>query len=116
MKFFNKVILSILIILFILGSTCFTNAANNYTIEPAPVLDADSQGFRNMVGKVIGLIKWIAIVGSVIALSILGLKYMMGSLEEKAQYKKSMVPWVVGTAIVAISSTIVDFIYNTLTF
>lgn len=116
MKCINKISLIFLIIIIFISNLNFVNAAGDYTINPSPILEENSQEFRDMVGRLIGLIKWTSIIGAVIMITFLGVKYMVGSLEEKAQYKKSMVPWVVGTAIVAISSTIVDFIYNTLTF
>lgn len=42
----------------------------------------------------------IGIVISVIALIIMGLKYMMGSVEEKAEYKKTMIPYIVGVFMI----------------
>ena len=33
---------------------------------------------------------------SVVALMIIGVKYMLGSVEEKAEYKKTMRPYVIG--------------------
>lgn len=107
-----KKIFLIIILTFLLTNIFTSVNAGEYTIEPKPV--SDSTDFTNMVGSIIGLIKWVAIAGAIIAISIIGIKYMMGSIEEKAQYKKSMVPWVVGIIIVAVSSTIVDAIYNTL--
>ena len=55
----------------------------------------------------------VAIVGSgiaVIALIVLGIKYMMGSVEEKAEYKKTMMPYVIGALMVFGASAIVGFI------
>jgi len=103
-----------LIIIIFISNLNFVTAAGEYTITPADIT-GESEELRNMVGRIIGLIKWASIIGAVIMITFLCIKYMVGSLEEKAAYKKSMVPWVVGTAIVAISSTIVDLIYNTLT-
>lgn len=110
-RYVKKIFLVIILTFFL--ASIFTNVnAGQYTIDPTPV--SDSTDFTNMVGSIIGLIKWVAVAGAVIVVSIIGIKYMMGSIEEKAQYKKSMVPWAVGIIIVAISSTIVDAIYNTL--
>ena len=43
---------------------------------------------------------------------ILGIKYMIGSVEEKAEYKKTMMPYIIGTTILFAASTIVSIIYN----
>ena len=45
-------------------------------------------------------------------LSILGVKYMLGSADEKASYKKSLVTLTVGFVIVIAATTIVSVVYN----
>ena len=45
------------------------------------------------------IIRTVGIILSVIILMILGIKYMMGSAEEKAEYKKTMIPYIVGAVI-----------------
>ncbi len=55
--------------------------------------------FWNVGNNVLGIIQ---IVGTVIAvgvLMVLGIKYMMGSAEEKAEYKKTMLPYIIGAVI-----------------
>lgn len=50
--------------------------------------------------KAIGIIRMIASIMSVVVLSVIGIKYMMGSIEEKAEYKKTMLPYVIGAILV----------------
>ncbi len=60
-------------------------------------LDADT--FRGFGNKILGIIQ---VFGSIIAvgvLMVLGIKYMMGSAEEKAEYKKTMLPYLIGAII-----------------
>ena len=54
----------------------------------------------------------IGIICSVIALMILGIKYMLGSVEEKAEYKKSFGIYILGASLVFAISTIVNLIYS----
>ena len=57
----------------------------------------------------------ISIVGSVVAvivLIVLGLKYMMGSTEEKAEYKKTLMPYVIGAVLIFAASVIAGAIYG----
>lgn len=57
----------------------------------------------------------VSVVGSgisIIALMLLGVKYMMGSVEEKAEYKKTLFPYVIGAVFVFGSSVIPGIIYN----
>ncbi len=42
----------------------------------------------------------IGTITSVLALIIIGIKYMVGSVEEKAEYKKTMQPYLIGTVMV----------------
>ena len=37
---------------------------------------------------------------------------MMGSAEEKAEYKKTLLPYVIGAALVFAASTIATVVYN----
>lgn len=61
------------------------------------------------------LINVISIVGSaaaIITLIVLGIKYMMGSAEEKAEYKKTLLPYIIGAAMVFGASVLTGVIYN----
>ena len=59
-----------------------------------------------------GLIRNISVVASVIILMILGVKFMLGSVEEKAEYKKSFMPLIIGIILVVSATTIATFIFN----
>lgn len=65
------------------------------------------------IGKsVVGILQTVGIVLSVIILIVLGIKYMMGSAEEKADYKKSMMPYIVGAALIFAASALAQVIYQ----
>ena len=49
---------------------------------------------------------------SVIVLIVLGIKYMLGSVEEKAEYKKTLLPYVIGATLTFGASSIASVIYN----
>ena len=61
---------------------------------------------ENKVQNILGVISVIGIVTAVVTLAILGLKFMVGSVEEKAEYKKTLIPWMVGAILVASVSTL----------
>ena len=48
----------------------------------------------------------------VIFLLILGIKYMMGSASEKAEYKKTMIPYIVGAVLIFAGTSLVRVIYS----
>ena len=62
--------------------------------------------------QIIQIISTIGSIASVIVLIILGIKYMMGSAEEKAEYKKTLMPYVIGAALVFAASAIAGIIYG----
>ena len=74
-------------------------------------IDSDDT-IKGKAGKIIGTLQWIGIVGGVIIMAIFGIKYMMGSIEEKAEYKKTMVPYIVGAVVVMAAPQIAKLIFN----
>lgn len=64
----------------------------------------------NKVNPILGTITVIGIVISAITLTVLGIKYMIGSVEEKAEYKKSMIPYIIGVVLLLAASTAVGLI------
>lgn len=79
----------------------FKNVLNDtkfYTdIEDLNSEDADK--VEKAAGKIVAVITNIGIVLSILIPSILGIKYMVGSADEKAEYKKGMVPYLVGATL-----------------
>lgn len=63
-------------------------------------IDSTSAGkIETATSKILTVISNIGIAVSVIMLAILGIKYMMGSVEEKAEYKQGLVPYVIGAFV-----------------
>ena len=79
-------------------------------IEPTITSGADS--VKTFGGKLMGVLQTAAVVVSVIILIVLGIKYMMGSAEEKAEYKKTMIPYLVGAILIFAAGTIANIIYE----
>lgn len=80
----------------------------------APNDKVDTTEIKNFGNKIFNILQAVGAVLSVIILGILGIKYMMGSAEEKADYKKSMIPYVVGAVLIFLAPTIANAIYNML--
>lgn len=82
-------------------------------------IDKISNGNGEQPGQVVTLgativtiMQTVGVVVAVVVLLILGIKYMMGSAEEKAEYKKTMIPYIVGAVLIFASTTIVKVVYN----
>lgn len=85
-------------------------------LTPSEIVgDTSGQGATEIadLGKrLVGILQTIGIVLSVVILVVLGIKYMMGSAEEKAEYKKTMIPYVVGAAFIFLAPTIANVVYT----
>ena len=68
--------------------------------------------FNNVGSTIIGALKAIGTIVSVAILIVIGIKYMMGSAEEKAEYKKVMIPYLIGAVLIFAAPYIADAIYN----
>lgn len=82
-------------------------APGNYTGSGASVT-----AIENLGNQIIQIVSTIGSIASVIILVVLGIKYMMGSAEEKAEYKKTLLPYIIGAAFVFAASTIATFVFN----
>lgn len=76
------------------------------TPKDVPITEPSSTEILDLGGKITGILQTVGIVLSVVILIILGIKYMMGSAEEKAEYKKTMIPYLVGAAFIFLAPTI----------
>lgn len=105
-------ILSISMIAIMLVCTLSTTL---YALTPAEVkatsTAADSQ-IQSIGGKILSAVTTAGIVLSVVMLAVIGVKYMLGSAEEKAEYKKSMMPYLIGAVLIFGASVIATAVYN----
>lgn len=66
----------------------------------------------DMAGKILGIIQVLGSVVSVLALVVIGIKYMLGSVEEKAKYKETMLPYIVGCIMLFAITNIATTLYK----
>ena len=116
-----RIVNKILLIVLLTGIVLFTTNLVSYaTFRPSTVTDAvtydssTTSDIVEMAGRIIGFMRNVSVVAAVIVISILGIKYMLGSVEEKAGYQKSFLPLIVGIVIVVSATTITSFIFDTL--
>ena len=72
----------------------------------------DSSQINGFMNSVINIVSMVGSAVAIIALIILGIKYMMGSAEEKAEYKKTLLPYIFGAIMVFGASVLTGFIYG----
>jgi len=75
----------------------------------------DLQSIKSTVelaGKIISALTVVGTVIAVIVVMVIGIKYIIGSSEEKAEYKKTMGPVLIGMLMLFGSVWIVKFIFD----
>lgn len=107
-----KIVAVILLVMlaFTIIQPVFAADINPTTIKGDADIKVD--GIQTVGNKVATVIRNFAIVIGVIMLMVIGVKYMLGSAEEKADYKKSLMPLVIGIFIVMFAATIVSFVLS----
>ena len=71
-----------------------------------------TEDVKEFSASIINIVSIVGSAAAIIFLIILGVKYMMGSAEEKAEYKKTLLPYVMGAAMVFGASVLTGVIYN----
>ncbi len=112
-------ILSILIILLIticiLTNVCEASWAitNPGAVKPnQTTLPTEA---NEMAGNLLGILQVVGSVISVIVLIIIGIRYMTGSASERAEYKKSMIPYLIGAVLLFSGTVFPKMIYDVVT-
>ena len=67
---------------------------------------ADTTSITGVGANIVSIITTIGIIVAVVVLLVLGINYMMGSASEKAEYKKTMIPYLIGALLIFGASAI----------
>ena len=109
-----KLILIFAIILTIFNNLnvyAITNPLDNPDIYNPGTAPEETELLKK-AGHILGVINTVGVVLSVIILMIIGLKYMLGSVEGKAEYKKTMIAYIIGAMLLFGVTTIANIFYK----
>lgn len=87
---------AIIIIIFVLLFITIIMPKSFAGITPSDITGKDIDIDTSFVEKLVEALRFFGIFLAVGVMMIIGIKYMSGSIEEKATYKKSMIPYLVG--------------------
>lgn len=68
--------------------------------------------FVSKANIIIGVIQAVGSIVAVVALIILGIRYMFAGVDERADYKSTMIPYVVGFVMLLIVVNVLGIIYD----
>lgn len=88
------------------------SSINPMDYRPSDLTTENAGGLTTIGGKILGMVNTVGVVISVIVLTLIGIKYMIGSVDEKAQYKQTMVPYVIGAVLLMSGTTVVNVLYQ----
>lgn len=110
----NKKMIKLITILVTIMFIMFIGISTVSALTPGEVkpIETEGTGIEDFGGKLLGILQTVGIILSVLVITILGIKYMMGSAEEKAEYKKTMIPYIVGAACIFLAPTIANIVYS----
>ena len=109
----NFIIIALIIIAILSISTTTLAILNPNDYSVGAMEDTGRLG--TMASNILGIILVIGIIIAVAGIFIIGIQFMVGSVEEKAQYKQKILPFIVGFVILVAITAIVNIIYRTVT-
>lgn len=117
MKKTSKILVALCMILAIVTMSVisFADGEGGSVVTPGSFSSGNitaTSGIVNLGSQIIGVVRTVGVLVAVVILLVLGIKYMMGSAEEKADYKKSMIPYLVGAVLIFAASAITGIVYD----
>ena len=109
-RIFSIIMFIIITLSSFMATISYADLINPNDYNPNNSNDEVPEKFTNMVGIIATTIQTIGVILSVIVIGLLGIKYMTGSVEERADYKKSMIPFLVGTVLIVAVGTIIRIV------
>lgn len=71
-----------------------------------------SKELETRAETILGIVQVVGTVVSVVMLIVIGIKYMTGSIEEKAEYKETLKPYLIGAFLLFSGTTVPQIIYQ----
>lgn len=110
-QLFQIVVITV-VVLMILFSMMQYSYGSSFDVEDLTGTQQQQTVLKNTGNDIVRVITTIGVIISVIMLIVLGIKYMTGSVEEKAEYKKTLLPYTIGAGLVFAASAIAQIVYN----
>ena len=103
-------IMLVLVMTLFMANTVLADDFIDVTITPSS--SEGSQRAGEIAGQILGIVQVIGMAVAIIMLTVLGIKYVSASPNEKADYKKGMTIYVIGAVFLFGASILVGVIKN----
>ena len=111
-KIVNIIVITLIILCTVTSAFVYAQEGLPVANEYEPTYEEAPQSVIDVISMITTIIQTIGVILSVVILLMIGIKYMIGSVEERADYKKTMIPFLVGCVMIFDTSTIVKLIAN----
>lgn len=116
-KKITKIISIFFLIFTILGVINTVNALGLDAVTGMPGLytttgNNDQSGAVKMGNFIVSIVRYVGQGIAIITLIIIGIRYIFASVEQKAEYKKSMLPYVIGAILLFAGASVTNWIYE----
>ena len=110
----NKIILimAIMVLTLIIPLNIYSIQINPDKYKSDKPTYAETMEMYKFAGVITGIVQIAGTIVSAGTLIIIGIRYMVVSVEEKAQYKERMVPYVIGAVLLFGATNIVNILYK----
>ena len=105
-------LISIMLLLIIFPLTVNASQINPDSYSSSGPSAADVKDMYAFGGSIAGVIQVVGTIVSAGALIIIGIRYVVASADEKAEYRERMIPFVIGAVLLFGASNLVNIIYK----
>lgn len=109
---FKILVIIMILLIMVIPNYCYSADLGLGDLNQYEGTNPGSTKLESKANVIFSGLRNIGIVLSVIILIIIGIKYMLGSVEEKANYKETLVPYLIGTVLLFTGSLIPELIYK----
>lgn len=103
------ILINLILILFLISNVVFGTLIDEFDKS----IDTSGSGdLKDTGATILGVIRVIGTIVAVAMLMIIGIKYMLGSADQKAEYRKTMVPYFIGAILIFAATNLTDAIYS----
>ncbi len=116
MRKYIVAIISILCITMILSSFTYKSKAIGLEVLDNPDKYIQSNEDNTKAIDIANIVVWVIRTfgesAAVVMLLIIGIKYIFASVEQKAEYKQSMIPYIIGAILIFSGAALTNIIYQ----
>ena len=105
------ILINFILILFLVSTIVYGDLLDTFEEQMNPS-SSGAQEVADKAGKIVGIIQVVGTIVSLGMLMVIGIRYMLGSAEEKAEYKKTMQPYLIGSVLIFGTVNIAQIVYD----